>query len=182
MKKWLHALICAAFMSQALAETPPDPESTLLAYTEATRVYDAALMAHFMHPDALRKFRTAIDAALAGPKSATAKTELLPLFAVQTLEEFEALSDVDAFRRMNETVSKASPELRELMAIARYEIVGTVHKDGLAYVTYTLNVVLDGRPVSSQVVQTLKRHDDKWLLMLPASAGAAVAKIESRYQ
>jgi hypothetical protein len=181
MKKWLQALICGLLVSQAQAQAAPDPEATLLAYTEATRVYDPALMTRFMHPEALRQFRTTIDAALAGPKSGAAKAELLPLFAVQTVEEFRALSDFDAFMRMNETVSKASPELMQLISTARYEIVGTVHKDGLAYVTYMLTIVVDGKSVSSQVVQTLKPHDDQWLLMLPASAGAAVAKIEARY-
>lgn len=182
MKKWLHAAICVALMSRAFAQAAPDPEATVLAYTEATRAYDAPLMSRFMHPDALRQFRSAIDAALVGPKSATAQAELLPLFAVQTLEEFRALSDVDAFSRMSETVSKASPELLELMSSARYEIIGTVRKEGLAYVTYTMSLVLDGRPVSSQVVQTLKLHEGKWMLMLPGSADAAVSKLEARYR
>ena len=182
MKNWIHALVFCLFVPQALTQATPDPESTWLAYTEAMRVYDPPRMSLFMHPDALRQFRTTIDAALVGPQGATAQAELLPLFAVRTLEEFQALSDIDAFTRMYETVSKASPELLELMSNARFEVVGTVHKEGVAYVTYTMSLLLDGRPVSSQVVQTLKLHDGKWMLMLPASAGATVAKIEARYR
>jgi hypothetical protein len=83
---------------------------------------------------------------------------------------------------MNDTIRESAPELVELMSTSTYEIVGSFIKDEIAYVTYDLAIIVKGKGVRSQVVQTLKQHEGEWLLMLPSTAEASVAGIEARFQ
>jgi hypothetical protein len=49
-------------------------------------------------------------------------------------------------------------------------------------VTYNLKMTVEGTPVSSHVVQTLKSHNGQWLLLLPSTADATIAGIEARFK
>jgi hypothetical protein len=69
-----------------------------------------------------------------------------------------------------------------MMATSVYEIVGTIIRDGTAYVTYNLKMTVEGTPVSSQVVQTLQSHNGQWLLLLPSTADATIASIEAAFK
>ena len=91
------------------------------------------------------------------------------------------MSDFDAYKRLNDTVVKSAPELVDMMSTSTYEIVGSFVKDDVAYVTYTLGVTVKGKVVSTQVIQTLKMHDGRWLLMLPSTAEGTIAGIEKRF-
>ena len=84
-------------------------------------------------------------------------------------------------QRLNDAVVKSAPELVEMMSNSTYEIVGSFVKDDVAYVTFTLGVTVKGQAVTSQVVQTLKMHDGRWLLMLPSTAEGTIAGIEARF-
>lgn len=182
MKKFLIAIALLSASLGAAAQDKAGAEAAMSRYAAATKTYDVAAMTALMHPEALKRFRTTIDKALNGPKGSQASAELLPLFAVSSVGEFAALSDADAYRRMNETIAKSAPEIIQMMANSSYEIVGAVLKDGIAYVTYDLRMVVEGSPVSTQVVQTLKLHDGKWLMLLPATADATIVGIESAFR
>ena len=104
------------------------------------------------------------------------------MFSVTAAAEFAQLSDVEAYKRLNDTIKESSPELIDMMSDATFEVVGSFLKDGLAYVTYNLEVTVNGKAVSTQVVQKLKLHDGNWLLMLPSTAEASIAGIEARFK
>jgi hypothetical protein len=177
----LVLLLLLATTGPVISQTPPAYESALLEYGQVTKSYDTQKMAEHMHPEALRRFRAVMEAALHGPKERQAATELLPLFSVSTAADFGKLTDFDAYKRLNDTVVKSAPELVEMMSTSTYEIVGSFVKDDVAYVTYTLGVTVKGKVVSTQVIQTLKMHDGKWLLMLPSTAEGTIAGIERRF-
>jgi len=167
---------------QAGAQTAPAYESAFLDYAKVTKSYDTQKMSEFMHPEALTRFRTVIDAALNGQKKEEAAAALLPLFSVSSVADFEKLTDMQAYKRMNDTIVKSSPELVEMMSTSTYEILSSVVKDHVAYVTYRLGVTVGGKPTSSQVIQALKMHEGKWLLLLPSTADRATARIEASFK
>ena len=174
-------VLTLAVIGQVSAQTRPGYETALLEYGQLAKANDSRKMAEFMHPEGLRRFRSVMDAALHGPKPEDAARSLLPLFSVSSVAEFAKLTDVEAFKRMNDAVKKAAPELADMMSKATYEIVGSVLKGDVAYVTYNLGFTMEGKAVSSEVVQTLKMHDGKWLLLLPSTAEASIARIEARF-
>ena len=174
-------LLLLAANWQATAQTVPAYESALLDYAQATKASDTQRMSEYMHPEGLKRFRAVIEAALNGPKKEQAAEALLPLFSVSSAADFAELTDLQAYKRMNDTIMKSSPELPKLMSTSTYDVVGSFVKDDVAYVTYRLGVTVDGKVVSSQVVQTLKVHDGKCLLLLPSTAEGAIAGIETRF-
>jgi hypothetical protein len=181
LKTAVAALVLAMVSGLVNAQSQPGAEGALLIYGQATKTFDTRQMSALMHPDALRRFRKTIDAALAGPKKDLAAKELLQLFSLTKAEDFAELSDIEAYKRLNDTIVKLSPDVVDMMKAATFEIVGSFLKDDLAYVTYNLGVTVDGTVVTTQVVQKLKLHDGKWLLMLPSTAEASIAAIETRF-
>jgi hypothetical protein len=147
----LSLLLAATW--QVAAQTASSYESAFLNYSQVTKGYDTQRMSEYMHPEALKRFRTVIEAALRGPKKEQAAEALLPLFSVSSAGDFARLTDLEAYKRMNDTIAKSTPELVEMMSTSTFEIVGSFVKDGVAYVTYRLGVTVDGKPISSQVVQ-----------------------------
>lgn len=166
---------------QAAAQNAPAYERAFLDYTQVTKHSDTQRMSEYMHPEALKRFRGVIEVALHGQKKEEAAAALLPLFSVSSAADFEKLTDLQAYKRMNDTIVKSSPELVEMMSTSTYEIVGSFVRDDVAYVTYRLGVTVRGKPISSQIVQTLKVHDGRWLLLLPSTAEGAIAGIEARF-
>lgn len=152
LKKFLFLFFYLLISSSLLAQEKSDPESALRVYFNAVKVYDTEVMSKLMHPDALARFRRTFDAALLGPKSEQARAELLPLFEVTSIDEFASLSDMSAFKRLNETVKNNVPHLVEMMSISEFEIVGKIEKDDVTYFTYTLTAFVDGQRISSDAV------------------------------
>ena len=113
MKELIIVSLCLLASVHAVAQDSSGAEAAVLKYGEAAKAYDTAAMTALMHPDALKRFRTTINEALAGSKGAQAKAELLPLFSVATVAAYSALSDPEAFKRLNDTVAKTAPELVE---------------------------------------------------------------------
>jgi hypothetical protein len=181
MSKLISVAICLLASGVAVAQERSPAESALAKYMEASQAYDTVRMANAMHPEALQRFRGVIVAALEGGKGDMARAELLPLFSVGTPEELARLSDVEAFQRMTDAAGRSAPQLLELMAQSKFEIVGSVVTDGIAYVTYVLTIPVEGRTLSQEVVQKLKQNGGQWMLLLPTTAEATIVGIESRY-
>lgn len=182
MRKLVAVLVCSVASLSAIAQSSSGAEAAMQEYMEATRTHNTQAMAALMHPDALKRFRTTIDNALSGPKAGQAEKELLPLFSVTTVSAYSDRSDVEAYKRLNDAVARAAPELITMMSASTYEIVGSFIEDDVAHVIYNIELTIQGNPVSSQVVQTLKMHDGKWFLMLPSTADATIVGIEARFK
>ena len=158
------------------------PTSVLLKYADAAKNSDAVAISSLMHPEALKRAREAFDNAFQGENRERARTDLLPMFAVSTYEQFADLSDSEVFRRLTETVYHATPpELIEAMTGSKSEVVGQVEQNDEVFITYTLTVAIRGQSISQRVIQRLKKHDGEWLLMLPASSEASIAAIGAQY-
>ena len=151
-------------------------------YYESVKVYDTVSMSNLMHPQALKKFRTTITNALMGNKKELAKRELLPLFSVRNLSQYNMLTDKAAYKRLNDVIAKAQPKTLTFMKSSQFEIVNVAHKNDLAYVSYTLTMNINGLSASKDIVQRLKLHDGNWLLLLPPDGEAAIAGIKARFE
>ena len=162
------------------AETSPAREA-ITKYFEAVRVYDTEVMADMMHPQALKQFRDSMDGALNGPKSDLARTEILPIITVSSIEEYQSLSNRETYKRLNDVIVKTQPDLLALMKNSEFKIVTENIEGDIAYFTYALQINMDGQSFSKDVVQKLKLSDGKWMLLLAADAEATIAGIAARY-
>jgi len=182
MKK-ISLFICLISISlHTLSEDVPGAKLALLDYYEATKTYNTTAIANSMNPEALSRFRSTINAALLGNKSELAKKELLPLFTVSQLDEFMKLSDMEAYKRLNDFIASSQPDLIKLLKSSDIDIVSEIKKDDVVYITYTLIMYVEGRKVSKDIVQKLKQYNGLWLLLLPPNGEATIAGIESRYK
>ena len=153
----------------------------MLSYSEAVKSWDTERIAKLMHPEALQRFREAFNAAFLVDNGTRARTDLLPLFAASTYEEYAALSNAEAYQRLTDTVARSTPQLLEIMAGTEYEIIGQVPRGDEVFVTYVLAIPVEGRIVKKQVVQSLKQHEGQWLLMLPPDGETTIARIDAQY-
>ena len=171
-------LIAAPFVH---AQSEPAAEAALKEYGLALKAYDTRKMADMMHPEAVQLMRATMLKAFHGSNKDAAAAQLLPLFSVASVAEFEKLPSSEIYKRLNDYVGKASPDLLTMMSSSSYEIVGSVLKEGLAYVTYNLKISTKGKDFGSQEVQKLKLHEGKWMLLLPTSSEQSIKAIETQF-
>lgn len=181
MKKYLFLLLMVTVSFLSHAEDLSSVKGAMLAYEEALQSYDSSKMADLMHPDALTRFRNTFNAAFAGDKQESAQKELLPLFLVSDLNEYYEMTDREAYRRLNEAIKQSQPQLVEIMKSAKLELNEQMPKEDVTLVVYTLSMTINGQNVSQKIVQELKRQNDQWLLLLPPTAEATIARIEASF-
>jgi len=167
--------------ANSFADVETDIDNVMASYIDAMRVYDTEQMASLMHPLALERFRASFDNALQGPKAEQAKNELLPLLSLNDFSEYMAISNKEAFQRLNDGVAAQAPELITMLKNSDFEIISTTLKDETAYVVYKLGINVNGQYLSKEVVQKLKEHEKTWLLLLPATAESAILNVEARF-
>ena len=156
-------------------------EKSMHQYFKALKTYDTTEMASLMHPEALKRFRGAINSALHGKKQEFARKELLPVFGTTDLVEYQSLSDREAFKRLNDAISNSAPLLIDMLEKSDFKIINISEKSNVAYVVYILNIYANEQKASTEIVQKLKIFEDKWLLLLSAEADATIAGINAKY-
>ncbi|WP_027710426.1 hypothetical protein [Zooshikella ganghwensis] len=156
-------------------------KSTMNEYGKALKVYDTKRMADLMHPDALKRFKKVIQNALTSERSEKAKKDLLPMFAVESIQDFEKLSEKEVFRRSSEFIVYLKPEYIELFKSSTITFVDESYSGNRGFAVYNIGINFNGKVIKQHVVQQMKRHDDKWFLLLPEEAEASIAAIENRY-
>lgn len=183
MCKILKIALLVFFLSSTIlsAEEGSDARVAILKYFEAAKSIDTSAMSDLMHPEALKQFRNAFDSALNGTKRDLARSEILPIFGSQSIEDYKKLGDREAYKRFNDLIFSAQPDFVKLMNESKFEIVTENIKGDIAYFTYTLTINYNGKSVSKDVVQKLKLHNGNWLLLLAADAEASIAGISARY-
>lgn len=184
MKTIFKVFVLAVFVlfpTITYADDSVEISSIVSKYFDALRVYDTEAMSSLMHPDALEQFRSSFDNAFEGSKSAQAKKELLPLLSLNDYSEYLKLSNKEAYKRLNDGIASHAPELIEMMKSSEFEIVSTTVKNDTAYVIYKLGLNINGRNLSQEAVQKLKKQDAKWLLLLPSTAESSIANIHARF-
>ncbi|GGB44285.1 hypothetical protein K8B83_21420 [Shewanella inventionis] len=179
--KWYFLAFILLFSANTFADGETDINNVMASYIDAMRVYDTKQMASLIHPLALERFRASFDNALQGPKAEQAKNELLPLLSLNNFSEYMAISNEEAFQRLNDGVAAQAPELISMLKNSDFEIISTTLKDETAYVVYKLGFDVNGRYFSQEVVQKLKEYEKTWLLLLPATAETAILNVEARF-
>ncbi|MGZ0079070.1 hypothetical protein [Methylomonas sp. YC3] len=175
-------LLTAVLVCGGAAADNSEINQAMHQYATALGAYNTRLMTDLMHPEALSTFRNTFDAALKGPKSSQAERELLPLFGVSTMNDYRRLTNKEAYQRLNDVIARGQPNLVQMMRSSRLDILDTSLKGDVAYVVYSLKVSIQGRDVSKDVVQKLKKHDGKWMLLLPPTAEATIEGIHAEFQ
>src|SRR5690606_31261206 len=120
--KRLIALVALTVVGGAAFSQDGGAAAAFREYVAAAKVFDAQRMAAMMHPEALRRFRETFDKAFVGENAERARAELLPLFQAASYEEFAALTDVEAFERLNLVIAAAIPDAIELMKNSTWEV------------------------------------------------------------
>jgi hypothetical protein len=184
MIKKLIATFFVFFFASAFsyAEEASDAKVVISKYFEALKVYDTTIMSGLMHPDALEQFKNVFGDAFNGPKSDLAKSEILPVFKVGTVEDYRKLSSREAYKRFSDFVVSAQPDLRKLMNESNFSIVNENLNNDIAYFTYLLTLNINGQTINKNVVQKLKLNNGNWMLLLAEDAEASIAGISSRYK
>lgn len=175
------ALLFVVLSTNVYAENTSDAKKVILRYLEAVKIYDTTIMSDLMHPEALKQFKDVFESALSGSNSDLAKSEILPVFGANTVEEFRQLDDMAAYKKFNDFAKNSRPELLELMHKSQFKVVTeNIHGD-IAYFTYELALNINGKVVRTEAVQKLKQHNGRWMLLLSAEAEASAAGIAARY-
>ena len=169
------------FGSAAFAAERGAASQVMVDYTQAMRAWDVEGMVARTHPDALRRIRTVFDGVFTSAQSEQARADLLPMFGVDSYEEFVVLTDIEMYQRMLEGTARGAPGLTELMASSQVELLGEVEDGGDVLVNYVLSIGVQGGAVEQEVVQRPRRQGEAWLLMLPANSEASIMNIEARY-
>ncbi|WP_172564215.1 hypothetical protein [Vibrio navarrensis] len=179
----LLILILSLFVSlQVQADEQIKVHQVAEKYFSAVKSYDVSVLADMLHPEALSKFRAAFDGAFGGSNSEQAQKDLLPLFSVSGVKEFNSLTDVDAYKRMTAFFAKAEPNLLETMKSSTFSIANVSVDGDVAYVNYSMTMKINGRPLSQDSVQKFKLFNDNWLALLPPSGEATIMNINTRYK
>ncbi|WP_340680174.1 hypothetical protein [Paraglaciecola sp.] len=164
------------------ADQTSDAKIVLSKYLEAQKVFDTTVMSDLMHPEALEQFKNVISDAFNGSKSDLAKSEILPLFKVGTVEDYRKLSSKEAYKRFFDFVASAQPELRKLMNASNFSIVNENLNNDIAYMTCLMTLNINGQTINKNVVQKLKLNNGNWMLLLAEDAEASIAGIAFRYK
>lgn len=182
VRKFIVLFFILFSKSPLFADQTSDAKIVLSKYFESLNAYDTSLMSDLMHPEALFQFKDVFNKALDSPKSELAKSQILPLFRVNTTDEFKKLSNRDAYKAFNDLVVNAQPEIRRIMNQAQFAIVTTDIKNDLAYFTYRMSLNINGETINKNVVQKLKLHDGHWMLLLAEDAETSIAMISAKYK
>lgn len=151
-------------------------------YFAVVKVFDTTAMSNMLHPDALSEFRRTFDQVFTGGQSEKAKTDILPLFSVTKIEEFDALSDRMSYQRFNDFIISMQPQLLTMMKASSSTIKTVSIVDGIGFVNYTLTMNVKGQSIDTDAVQKFKLDDGTWLALLPASSNASMEGIKAQYK
>lgn len=178
---WIALLLLPAL---GLAQAPPPPQAAkaaaspqevLLTTVELTKKGDWAGFAKIMHPEALadlrRMFRPLVEAG----------TEEVgkPFFGIESIKEFDALSDPAMFERFMGNLVKF-PGVAEALGSAEVSVIGTVEEGpDLAHVVYRGTARSEGVTVSKTNVTTLRRANGEWKALLNGSIEGMAARLSA---
>jgi hypothetical protein len=173
---WIALLLLPAVgLAQApeAKPAPATPQEVLLTTVELTKKGDWAGFARIMHPEALadlrRMFRPLVEAG----------TEQIgkPFFGIESIKEFDALSDPALFERFMSNLTKL-PGVAEALGSAEASVIGTVEEaPDLAHVVYRGIAKAEGVTVSKTNVITLRRANGEWKALLNGSIEGMAARL-----
>jgi len=154
-------VFACATLASAQSEAP---DAVARRAAEATARADWKAFAELMHPAALADFRrmfreiVAIDGAAELRKS---------FFGIETLAEYDALTDAGTFEALMKGLAANVPGMAEALGSLSMEVVGVLPEgEELAHVVYRTGASIEDLTISKTAVMTLRRHDGQWRMLL----------------
>jgi hypothetical protein len=154
-------VLACATLASAQSEAP---DAVARRAAEATARADWKAFAELMHPAALADFRrmfreiVAIDGAAELRKS---------FFGIDTLAEYDALTDAGTFEALMKGLATNVPGMAEALGSLSMEVVGVLPEgEELAHVVYRTGASIENLTISKTAVMTLRRHDGQWRMLL----------------
>ncbi len=162
------------------AQESPSPEALAKTAAELTRKGDWAGFARMMHPEALaeltRIFRPIVAAEGAGPMRSA-------FFGVESLEQFDALTDAGVFERLMTNLAKNVPAVAEAMSTSEIFVVGSLpEEDQLVHVVYHGGAKAEGLIFSKTSVMTFRRYNGEWRALLSGNVEGLAARLRQLTQ
>lgn len=155
----------AAFSQPPPPKSPASPKEVLLTTVELTKKGDWAGFAKVMHPEALADLRRMFRPLVEAGTQEVGK----PFFGIESLKEFDALSDQAMFERFMTSLSQL-PGVAEALGNAEVSVIGTLEEGpDLAHVVYRGTARIEGLTVSQTAVTTLRRSNGEWRALLNGS-------------
>ena len=142
---------------------------------EAVRAADWAGFTKLMHPEALAAAKKMFEPIVVADTTAEMRRAF---FGVETVEQFTALSDAQAFEALMANLTKNIPGFAEALTGARFETIGVLPEGSeLAHVVYRGDVQAEGIAVSKTAVVTLRRHGGEWRMLLSGNIEGLAARL-----
>lgn len=156
----LLLLCCAA----ALSAQSEAPDAVAKRAAEATSRADWKAFAELMHPAALADFRRMFREIVALEGAAELRKTF---FGIETVAEFDALTDAGTFEALMKGLAANVPGVAEALGSLSMEVVGVLPEgEELAHVVYRTGASIENLTMSKTAVMTLRRHDGQWRMLL----------------
>lgn len=159
----IAALLVFACATLASAQVEA-PEAVAKRAAEATARADWKAFAELMHPAALTDFRRMFREIVALDGSEELRKSF---FGVETVAEFDALTDSGTFEALMKGLAANVPGVAEALGSMSMEVVGVLPEgEELAHVVYRTGASIENLTMSKTAVMTLRRHEGQWRMLL----------------
>jgi len=165
----------------ATAEVSPTPEAVATEAIKAMNAQDFAAYTSYMHPDALKSFRTTMSAVVDSAAEAKAESQILALFhEAKSVAALREMSDQQFFTSFLQGLT-ANPMMKEALGGAECEILGHI-KEGatIAHVVGRIKVTMRGASVKKMTVISLQQHGKTWRMLLTGELEGLAAMLKAR--
>jgi hypothetical protein len=153
--------IAALIVPTALVAQADTPESVTLEYLDAMRERDWNRIARLTHPDAFGELRELLHPLFESrlPEADDFRQQFL---GVRTLGEAQALTDTTVFINFLRFMGERVPALEDASRRAVIEPIGHIVQADTAYVVYRSTTTMQGMPISTMAVFSLRQVGETW--------------------
>jgi hypothetical protein len=136
-----------------------------------------------MHPTALKQLKIMLISVLDVAAEEGHEKDVLRLFKdVRTVEQARKLDDAKFFIAFMSGVLSLKPEMKEVLANAKAEMLGHVMEGGdTAHVVIRMSVSLSGATITKMDVISLKKTDSGWRMMLSGEIDGLAQVLKQKF-
>ena len=175
--------LAVSFAEEAADAAAKDAMAVVEQYILNLRGQDWEKCAGLMHPDALTDLKKMfVELAELAEKQGAEKTVLNLFEGVENVKAFKELEPQSFFVRFMKGLSRVSPQFKDNLAESTWEFVGAIKERGdlLHLVGRTSRMIGDSK-TTKMAVESLKRHDGNWRLLLKGDFESMAATAKKRY-
>jgi hypothetical protein len=176
----LASCLVLSCLGVAAAEDSPTPEAVATEAIKAMNAHDYAGYTSYMHPDALKSFRTMMSAVVDSAAESKAESQILALFhEVKSVAALREMSDPQFFTSFLQGLT-ANPLTKEALGGAECEILGHIKEGNIAHVVGRIKVTMRGASVKKMTVISLQPHGKTWKMLLTGELEGLAAMLKAR--